>query len=261
MSDLLAADVGNSATKVGLFQGARLRLHLTFPTEQASAAAIRRILDRSFREKGQSLSAARDFALCTVVPDAAKMWRQVAGLLGARIFFIKGDTPTPLRSAYRKPTALGPDRLAAAVGAAHICGAPVIVVNFGTATTVDAVSADGRFLGGAICLGMGAALDALASATSLLPRVAASKAVRPIGRDTRESILAGSFFGHIGQVNEIVARQRALLGQNTPVVAAGGFAHLIARHIRGPVLIRPTLTLQGMSLIWRHNQPPRRSSR
>lgn len=169
-----------------------------------------------------------------------------------RLLVISGETPAPIGNSYLRRKDLGPDRLATAAAAAAL-HRPVIAVNFGTATTIDAVSADGRFLGGAICPGIGMALEALARATALLPGVAPRRPSGAIGRDTRSCLRAGTYFGEIGQVNEIVKRQRAMLG-NAPVVLTGGHARLVARDMTGRASVRPRLTLEGIRLIWLHNR-------
>jgi type III pantothenate kinase len=252
MTSLLAVDAGNSTTKVGWFKGTALKFHLVFPTASSSQVRIQAVLDNAIgriRKRGDPLP---EIAVCSVVPAATRAWVKAARRARTRALVIRGETPAPIGNAYRQRKNLGPDRLATAVAAAAL-HRPVIAVNFGTATTVDAVSADGRFLGGAICLGIGMALESLSRATALLPGVAPRKPSGPIGRNTRACLLAGAYHGTIGQVNEIVKRQRVVLG-DAPVVVTGGHARLVAREIVGCIAVRPRLTLEGIRLIWLQNR-------
>jgi len=252
MTSLLAVDVGNSATKIGRFEGKALRFREIIPTAESNDRKARGALERALRGIGRSGRERVEIALCSVVPAATAIWRRTTQEAKARLLVMRGDMSSPLANRYRNPAELGPDRLAAAVAAAAL-HRPVIVVSLGTATTIDAVSAAGEFLGGAICPGLGVGLDALTEATALLPRLAPRKTAAPIGRDTRECLLVGGYLGTIGQVNEIVRRQREVLGP-APVVATGGYAGLVADSIEGGARVRPHLTLEGIRLIWLHNR-------
>ena len=257
MTSLLAVDVGNSATKIGRFEGEALRFHEIIPTAESNEKKVGPALRRALRGMGKSGPARVEIALCSVVPAAATVWRKAVREAKAQLFVIQGDTPAPLANRYRFPAELGPDRLAAAVAAAAL-HRPVIVVSLGTATTIDAVSAKGEFLGGAICPGIAISLEALAIATAMLPSVSPRKPLIAIGKDTQECLLAGSYFGTIGQVNEIIRRQREIVGPAV-VVVAGGYADMVAGEIEGGAAVEDHLTLEGIRLIWQHNKIPARS--
>jgi type III pantothenate kinase len=257
MTSLLAVDVGNSATKVGAFREHALEFDETIPTRDCSERNVKRTLVRALRCLEKAERGRPEVALCSVVPAAATVWRKAVREAKARLFVIQGDTPAPLANRYRFPAELGPDRLAAAVAAAAL-HRPVIVVSLGTATTIDAVSAKGEFLGGAICPGIAISLEALAIATAMLPSVSPRKPLIAIGKDTQECLLAGSYFGTIGQVNEIIRRQREIVGPAV-VVVAGGYADMVAGEIEAGAAVEDHLTLEGIRLIWQHNKIPARS--
>jgi len=140
------------------------------------------------------------------------------------------------------------------VGAAQRLGAPVIVASLGTATVVDAVSADGEFLGGAIAAGVETGLAALAEHTRALPRVSVGAVSSPIGGDTTESLRAGAIHGTASLVAGLTQRMRGVVGAEAPLVLTGGHADLIAEHLGVECTVAPSLALEGLAAIWDHNQ-------
>jgi type III pantothenate kinase len=189
---------------------------------------------------------------------------------GIAPFVVRGDTPTPLANRYRAPHLLGPDRLAAAVGAAHRFGAPVIVASLGTAVVVDAISPAKEFLGGAIWVGMATGLASLAERTGLpdlapppsadnpcnlrdLPMIQ-TPPLAPIGADTEACLLAGAVHGTAALIDGLALRMRACMDTAAPLVLTGGDADAITVFLREKHEVVPHLTLIGTALIWEHNR-------
>ncbi|MFB3880567.1 MAG: type III pantothenate kinase [Armatimonadota bacterium] len=249
MSKLLVVDIGNTTTKVGTWNGATIEDVSVSPTDDHPRwdSAAGPLLGRVAR------APAAPVAICSVVPAAEAALVRWDELQGKTPFLLRGDTPAPLVNLYRTPDRLGPDRLAAAVAAAHRFGAPVIIASLGTAVVVDAVSPAKEYLGGAIWVGMETGLAALVERTAGLPRVVPEQASRPIGRDTEECLLAGAFHGAAALVEGLAARMRDSIG-NAPLVLTGGDADLISPLLRARHDVVPHLTLEGTALIWEHNR-------
>lgn len=156
---------------------------------------------------------------------------------------------------YPKPETIGADRLANAVAVRHHFGAPALVVDFGTAVTFDVVDVRGNYIGGVIAPGLAALTDYLHEKTALLPKVEIREPRRVVGRSTEEAMLVGAVWGYRGLVREILAQLKAELGSDTPVVATGGYARLIARRLPEIDFVRPNLTLEGLRLTYLAHQP------
>lgn len=244
---LLAVDVGNRLTKAARFQDGNLAAELAFPTEQALAPA-------DLHDRICALGDAGALAVCSVVPRATEAWQALArSSLGLEAFIIRGDTRCPLTNRYQPPESLGADRLAAAVAAHAAVAGAVIVVMLGTAVTVDAVSGQGEFLGGAIAPGVRTALEGLVAQAAQLGPIRVAKPEAALARTTEDAMRAGVVFGVIGQVRELVTRARRELGVAAPVILTGGDADLVAGEIEGVHSLDRTLVLRGIYLIWRHN--------
>lgn len=235
MSRVLVVDIGNTTTRLGLWEGREAREVAALSTGEVTAEAP---------------PLTEGLALCSVVPAAEVSWRAWAEAHDLELLAIRGDTPAPVTNHYADPAQLGPDRLCAAVGAANRLGAPVIVVSLGTATVVDAVSAERELLGGAIACGLDTGLAALHERTAALPRVTAEAPLRAIGRDTVAGLRAGAVLGAAALVEGLVARMREVVGP-AKVAVTGGNAGLVAPHLRGEGWhTYPTLALEGAGLIW-----------
>ena len=242
MSRLLVVDIGNTTTRVGLWNG---REAVELGVSSTSAGG------------GPSLQAdlPEGIALCSVVPEAEGPWRAWAAENQLELLVIRGDIPAPLTNRYAHPAHLGGDRLCAAVGAVNRLGAPVIVVSLGTATVVDAVSAQRELLGGAIAAGVDTGLAALHEMTAALPRVTAESPLSVIGRNTEEGLHAGAVLGTAALVEGLVARMREEIGP-AKVALTGGHAALIAPHLRDGEdwEVYPTLLMEGAGLIWEYQR-------
>jgi type III pantothenate kinase len=196
-------------------------------------------------------------ALCSVVPRATSQVRAVARL------FWPGPclelTPGTLRGLgidYPRPDSIGADRLANAVAARHGFGAPVVVVDFGTAVTFDVVDRRGNYTGGIIAPGLAAMTDYLHEKTALLPRIRIREVRNPIGRSTEQAMLVGAVHGYRGLIRELLRElKRELKTRRLPVVATGGYAKLIAAKLPEIAAVAPDLTLEGLRLVWTAHYP------
>ncbi len=254
---LLTLDIGNTNLSAGLFDGAHLVQTWRFATRRdATGDELGALFYAAMRARGVLFDAVQGLCLCCVVPSLSSPARffgreylHVAPLEIGRGF------DCGLGNAYEDPHAVGADRLVNGVAARAIAGGrAVVVADFGTATTVDAVSADGTYLGGAIAPGVGISSDALFSAAAKLPRVELLAPPRALATNTTHSVQAGLAFGYAGLTKELVARIAAEVIEregNAPLVlATGGLAELIAPLVPQIERVEPDLTLQGLRLLW-----------
>jgi type III pantothenate kinase len=169
---------------------------------------------------------------------------------------VDAGVKTGVRVRYEDPRAVGADRIVDAAAVQYFFGGPACVVDFGTATTFDAISSEGDYLGGAIAPGIGIAAEALFLRTAKLPRVDIQRPPAAIGRNTVHSMQSGLLYGYVGLVEGMVARFRAELGENMKVIATGGLAEIVAKETDVLQIIAPWLTLDGLHLIWEMNREP-----
>jgi type III pantothenate kinase len=168
---------------------------------------------------------------------------------------VDAGVKTGLKIRYEDPKfALGADRVVDAVAVLHLHGGPACVVDFGTATTFDAISGDGEYLGGAIAPGIGIAAEALYLRAAKLPRVEIGRPPNVIGRNTVHAMQSGLLFGYVGLVEGMVVRFRQELGQSMKVIGTGGLAGLIAEETDAIEILAPWLTLDGLRIVWEMNQ-------
>ena len=249
---LLAIDVGNTNILLGVYRdGARLDTWRV-RTERERTADEHAVLFRELLATGGlRLEDVGHVAISNVVPPLAPALRQFARRYVGREAEFIGEALVPaIPIRYSPPAAVGADRLADAVAVLKRYGAPAVVVDFGTATTFDAISADGEYVGGAIAPGVGISLEALFRTAAHLPRFELTRPPRVIGGSTVESMQSGAYYGFVGQVEGMVRRLRAELGPNTRVVATGGLAELICGDTDVIDHVDPFLTLDGLYLLW-----------
>ncbi len=199
--------------------------------------------------QGRALAGA---AICSVVPDATpRAVDSLRRLWGLEPLVLTPQTLRGVGIDYPKPGTIGPDRLANAVAARHRFGAPVVVVDFGTAVTFDVVNASGDYVGGIIAPGLAAMTDYLHEKTALLPKIRIRETQKVIGRSTEEAMLVGAVHGYRGMVRELLSElRRALRNEELPVVATGGYARLMARQLPEIEAVVPGLTLEGLRWVW-----------
>ena len=252
--DLIAVDVGNSETVVGLFHGETLATHWRLTSGRATADEVSLTLDALLRNAGGD-AAAPGFkpgaVLCSVAPSLTLAWAEALGRrAGAPPVEVSAETAPDLPIRYHDKSSVGADRIANAIAVRAIYGTPAIVVDLGTATTFDCVSQDGAYLGGVIAPGVMTSAEELFRRAARLPRVELRRPERALGRATQESLQAGVVWGAAGQVDALV-RRLALEMRGTPhVIATGGLAPFIAPECETINVVDATLTLQGLRLIW-----------
>jgi len=252
---LLALDVGNTNTVLGVFAGKDLKAHWRLTTRRDGTADEYGILLRSlFETAGIPLSAVGAVIVASVVPhlDGA-MDAMCRHAFGCAPLWVGPGMKTGMPVLYDSPGDVGADRIVNAVAAFEQYGGPAIIVDFGTATTVDAVTAKGEYLGGAIAPGIGISADALFQRAAKLPRVDLAKPKGVIGRNTVHSIQSGLYYGYLGLVGEIVRRTKAELGGAAVVVATGGLSNLILSEADFVDHVDPLLTLTGLRLLYDRN--------
>ncbi len=249
---LLTIDIGNTNVTIGLYSGEKLEsswrlrtIHEKMPDEYGV------LLDQLFRHRGYQPDQVTGVALASVVPPLTPVFVQACeDYLGQSPLVVDAGVRTGVRIRYDNPREVGADRVVDAAAVRALYGTPACVVDFGTATTFDAISAEGDYLGGAIAPGITIAAQALFERTAKLPRVELTRPPSVIGRNTPHSMQAGLLFGYVGLVEGMVARFREELGPAMKVVATGGLASLIAAETDVVDVVDPWLTLAGLRLIW-----------
>ena len=244
---ILLFDIGNTHTHIGLADGRRVFKQADIPTfSWMAGGAPGRV--KNFIGNGGIEGA----ALCSVVPRATPLVKKFVETTW-KLDTLELNTATicGVGIDYPKPHSIGPDRLANAVAARKRFGAPVVVVDFGTAVTFDVVDARGHYVGGIIAPGLAVMTNYLHEKTALLPKIQIRDIHTAIGKSTEEAMLVGAVHGYRGLVRELIAQlKRELRAQKLPVVATGGYAKLIAARLPEIVAVEPGLTLEGLRLVW-----------
>ncbi len=252
---LLALDVGNTNTVVGLFVDDTLRTHWRLTTQAERTADEVGIWLRQLLEwEGVATADLADVAVSSVVPPMDPCLQDgISRFLGHSPYFLDPVNDSSMPLLVDAPQELGADRLCDAVAAFAKFGGPTVVLDFGTATTWEVVSAAGEYLGGVIAPGPGVTAEALSSRTAKLPRVAMAPPPRVIGKGTVDSIQSGLFYGYLGTVDGVTRRVLGELGGGT-VVATGGLARAFADHSECIEHVEPDLTMNGLRMLWQRNR-------
>lgn len=247
---LLVLDVGNTNTTLGVYEGDELRRHWRLGTQRDRTVDEYGILCRTlFSIENIPIRDIRAIAISSVVPPLNHTLRSMSKkYFGIEPLFVEPELNTGMPVLYHPPQDVGADRVVNGVAAYEKYGGPVIVVDFGTATTFDAISARGEYLGGVITPGIQISAEALFLRAARLPRVEIRKPAAVIGDSTVASIQSGLFYGYLGLVEGILERMRREL-KNAHVVATGGLAGLIGAHTQAIEAVDENLTLDGLRII------------
>jgi type III pantothenate kinase len=247
---LLAVDVGNTQTVLGLYRDGELADHWRLATERSSTGD----------ELGVLLAGLLDFesvdgiCLASTVPVLVREWEELARKWAhARLLVVGPGVKTGIPVRYDDPREVGPDRIVNAIAARDRYGAPVVVVDFGTSTNFDVVSPEGEYVGGVIAPGIEISMDALFARAARLVKVDYTAPSTVIGKTTVGGLQSGLVYGFAGQVDGIVRRIRGELGAEARAIATGGLAELVAPHSETIECVDPFLTLEGLRAVWELN--------
>ena len=252
---LLAVDVGNTNIVIGVFDGERLAADFRLHTDdRATGDELGLVFTDLIEHAGLSPQVIDAIVVSSVVPSLRRSFELLSQRYFGRSPMIVGPgTRTGIRIHYDDPRQVGADRIANAIAARHLYGVPAVLVDFGTATTFDAIGEDGDYLGGAIAPGIQVSHDALVSHAALLPRVELVAPPAAVGHNTTASMQSGIVFGYAGLVEGLVARFRAEIGTHAKVIATGGVVEDLARLIGVIDIVDEQLTLTGLRLIHQQN--------
>ncbi|MDZ7373765.1 MAG: type III pantothenate kinase [candidate division KSB1 bacterium] len=249
---LLAIDVGNTHVVVGVFDGEKLlgrwRLASGVARTEDELWALLKTLSSG---EGVDLQRVRGVAVSSVVPSLTPVVEKMARrYLDLSPLLISAELDLGMPVLYEDPRAVGADRICNAVAGYHLFGGPLVVVDFGTATTFDVVTRDGEYLGGIICTGLETSAYLLHRYAAKLPKVELAFPPELIGRNTENAIRSGLMWGAVEMVDGLVRRLRAELGEDTRTVATGGLARLLVPKLREVDRVEPDLTLIGIRLVY-----------
>ncbi|MDD5371555.1 MAG: type III pantothenate kinase [Anaerolineaceae bacterium] len=249
---LLTIDIGNTNLTIGLYDKDQLGAHWRLATDHGRmpdeyGLQFLALLDHV----GVSVEQLTGICLSSVVPQLTSRIVQACQVyLLQTPFSVNAQVRTGITICYHDPQAVGVDRIADASAVVHLYGGPACVVDFGTATTFNAITAAGEYLGGAIAPGIGISADALFHHTAKLPRVDLDAPPNVIGQNTVHAMQSGLLFGYVSLTEGMIARFRAELGDPMKVIATGGLAETISKHTQAIDIVAPWLTLDGLRIIW-----------
>ncbi len=255
---LLAVDVGNTQTVLGLFDGSRIANRWRVATDARRSADELSVLVDGLLAKHDAPLDVSGIALCSTVPALLHEMREMLRRYYTNVpaVVVEPGTRTGVPLLYDNPREIGADRIVNALAVHTLYGGPAVVVDFGTSTNFDVVSAKGEFLGGALAPGIEISLDALAARGARLFKVELARPRNVIGKSTVEALQSGILYGFAGQVDGIVRRITVELGGSATVVATGGLAPLVIEVSETIRHHEPDLTLIGLRLVFERNCPP-----
>ncbi len=240
---LLCVDVGHTNVNFGIFEGNRLLKKFNIPTKSLHFSAIKRKIGKI------QIS---DAIISSVVPSANRILEKSLKILLRKQPYILGkNLAVPIKNLYSQPRQVGQDRLVNAYAGLKLFGAPLAIVDFGTAITFDVVSKNKEYLGGLILPGLNISLEALAEKTALLPKVSLKSPKELIGRDTKNSMLSGVVYGFSALTGGIIKKIKSRINKSIRVIGTGGNIRLISKYCTQFDKIDPDLTLKGLNFIYR----------
>jgi type III pantothenate kinase len=253
---LLAVDVGNTNIVLGVYDGSQLKVSWRISTNrQQTGDEYGIIIKNLFSQANVDDKALTGMVVSSVVPPLMFSLQEMATrYFGIDPLVVGPGMKTGLNIQIDNPREVGADRIVNAVAGIEIYGPPLIIVDFGTATTFDAISAKGEYLGGSIAPGISISMEALFQRAAKLPRVELIKPKKVIGRDTITSMQSGMIYGFVGQVDGIVTRMLKEFPHKPKVIATGGLATLIADESETLEVVNPLLTLEGLRIIYNRNR-------
>ncbi|MDD2679879.1 MAG: type III pantothenate kinase [Candidatus Omnitrophica bacterium] len=239
---LLAIDIGNTNITFRLFRADRIKHCFNIPTQDYNLRNLRQNLRKLKIDNA---------IICSVVPPVTrKIERDLRSLLGRQPQIIGKHIRVPIKNLYRNPKAVGQDRLVNAYAGVKLYGAPLVVVDFGTAVTFDVISKKKEYRGGMILPGLRISLEALNARTALLPKIKLEGPKEFIGRDTKSSMLSGIIYGFSALTDNLIARLKHKLGKKTKAIGTGGNIGLISRYCRSLDGKDIRLTLKGLNMLF-----------
>ncbi|NLX65038.1 MAG: type III pantothenate kinase [Clostridiaceae bacterium] len=253
---LLAIDVGNTISSIGVYQGDTLLGNWSVSTtRERTSDETGMLLISILKYAGINASSIDGAIICSVVPPALhSVIDAIKKYFGIDPLVVEPGVKTGINIKYENPREVGTDKIVNAVGALKLYGGPVIIVDFGTATTFCAISRKGDYLGGIICPGIKISAEALFNKASMLPRIEITKPKHIIGRTTVNSMQSGIYYGFVGQTDYIVSlMKKEMKEDNIKVVATGGMANLIASESTMIDEVNTLLTLEGLKVIYQMN--------
>jgi type III pantothenate kinase len=253
---LLCIDIGNTNITLGIYQDGKLGPCWRLATNQEQMPDEFGVqLVGLLQHKNINIKEVKQASIASVVPPLTSRWVEVCqNYLMCEPLVVTTAIKTGVNILIDKPSEVGADRIVDAVAAYRLYGGPACIVDFGTATTFDAISKDGNYLGGAIAPGIMIARDALATRTAQLPIVDLSPPPSPIGRNTIHAMQSGLLFGYVSLVEGMVIRFREKLGKKMRVIATGGLAEFVSGQTTCINQVAPWLTLDGLWMIYEMNQ-------
>src|SRR5688572_7573605 len=253
---LLVIDIGNTNLTLGLYEGDKLGAHWRLATDH------NRMPDEYglqflglLQNAGKTVKDITGISLASVVPPlTGRVIQACEEYLKQKPLVVDTGIKTGIKIRYEDPRAVGADRVCDAVAVIKLYGGPACVVDFGTATTFNAITKDGEYLGGAITAGINLAAEALYTRAAKLPRIDLQMPPSVIGKNTVHAMQSGLLFGYVSMVEGMVTRFRSELGSDMKVVATGGLSEVVAKDTKVIDILAPWLTLDGLRIIWELNQ-------